>query len=535
MRYLKSLIYKRIFNNKSINKLNLLSITFAGLLLTLFICIAIYNSYTQYKNDIKLLELDYIKSQKKFIKQETKRVLNFIKYKHQQNKDSLKNKKVQLVELQNEIVDIIEHTRDERDGTGYVFIYTFQGINIADPILKENTGKNLINFKDTNGKLVIKELIDISKNIDGGYVNYVWNKPTTNRLSPKISYAISYKPWNWMIGSGIYLDDLDIVFQQKKEEYYKKISKYLLQTLFLILILFIIGSFIYKFIMSIIQDDIGFIKKASENLEHIDTKDISFKEFKKVAYHINIMNNELKDLNKNLEQKVELRTSELEVSKQYALNLVEQQDKFIKDAIHEINTPLSIIITNIDLFKLKYSSNKYLSKIEAGSKIIHNIYNDLEFMVKKDRIKYSKQKIELSVFIKERVEFFNQIAKGNNLSFKLSIDDEINIKFNPTLLQRVCDNTLSNAIKYSFENTIVEIHLYRKDEKIVFEVINAGETIKDTTKLFDRFYRENNSRGGFGIGLNIIKEICDKNKVEMEVESDNDITTFRYIFNTEKL
>ena len=534
MKYAKSLIHKKIFNNKSINKLNLLSITFAGLLLTLFICIAIYNSYTQYKNDIKQLEFEYIKSQKKFIKQETKRVLNFIKYKHKQNQNNLKNKKIQLLELQKEIIDVIEHTREERDGTGYIFIYTFDGVNIADPILKKNVGKNLINFKDTNGKLVIKELIDVSKNIDGGYVNYVWNKPTTNKLSPKVSYAISYKPWNWMIGSGIYLDDINIVLKQKKDEYYKKISQYLLQTLLLILILFIIGSFIYKFIMSIIQDDIGFIKIASENLEHINTKDISFKEFKKVAYHINIMNNELKDLNKNLEQKVELRTKELEVSKQYALDLVEQQDRFIKDAIHEINTPLSIIITNIDLFKLKYSSNKYLSKIEAGSKIIHNIYNDLEFMVKKDRITYSEQKIELSSFIKERVDFFNEIAKGNNLAFKLFVDKNININFNPTLLQRVCDNTLSNAIKYSFENTKVKINLYKEDDKIIFEVVNCGKTIKDITKLFDRFYRENNSRGGFGIGLNIIKEICDKNKVTMEVESSDDITTFRYIFNMEK-
>lgn len=454
--------------------------------------------------------------------------MSFIKYKHSQIGDK------SLKQLQNEIVDVIENIRDQRDGTGYVFIYTFDGINIADPILKENAGKNLINFQDPNGKLVIKELIDISKNIDGGYVNYVWNKPTTNKLSPKVSYAISYKPWNWMIGSGVYLDDIDTVLQKKKDDYYKKISQYLFQTLLLILILFIIGTLVYKYLMSIIQDDIGLIKKASKELEHINTKDISFKEFKQVAYHINNMNDELKDLNKNLEDKVELRTKELEVSKQYALDLVEQQDKFIKDSIHEINTPLSIIITNIDLFKIKYPVNKYLSKIEAGSKIIHNIYNDLEFMVKKDRINYISQDIELSTFIKDRIEFFKQIAIGNNLLFNLKLEENIDISFNPTLLQRVCDNTLSNAIKYSYENTTIDINLYTQKDTIVFEVINRGDTIKDTTKLFDRFYRENNSRGGFGIGLNIIKEICDKNKVKMEVKSADEVTKFIYEFEKEK-
>jgi len=524
MAYSKNIFHKRLFNNKSINKLNLISITFASLLLTIFIIIAIINSYTQYKNDVKLQESEYIKSQKKFIKQETKRVLNYIKYKHKNIGST------PLLQLQNEIVDVIEHIRDERDGTGYVFIYTFDGINIADPILKENAGKNLIDFKDPNGKTVIKDLIDISKNSDGGYVNYVWNKPTTNKLSPKVSYAISYEPWNWMIGSGIYLDDIDIVLKKKKDEYYKKISQYLLQTLLLILILFIIGSLIYKYLMSIIQNDIKFIKKASKELEHINTKDISFKEFKQVAYHINIMNDKLKDLNKNLEEKVNLRTNELEVSKQYAVDLLHQQDRFIKDAIHEINTPLSIIITNIDLYKLKHSTNKYLSKIEAGSKIIHNIYNDLEFMVKKDRINYTSQDIELSLFIKDRVEFFNEIAIGNNLMFNQTIQDNIDISFNSTLLQRVCDNTLSNAIKYSYENTTIDINLYTIKDTIVFEVLNRGDTIQDTTKLFDRFYRENSSRGGFGIGLNIIKEICDKNEVKMEVISKDDISTFRYIF-----
>jgi signal transduction histidine kinase len=202
-----------LFDNKSINQLNFLGITFASLLLVVFVLIAIYNNYIQYKDDIKSLELDYIKSQKRFIKQETKRALSFIHYKHKNNPNK------SYLQLKNEIVDVIENMRNKRDGTGYIFIYTFDGINVADPILKENAGKNLIEFKDPNGKMVIKELIDISKKDDGGYVNYVWNKPTTNKLSPKISYAISYKPLNWMIGSGVYLDNINDTLKEKKSQY----------------------------------------------------------------------------------------------------------------------------------------------------------------------------------------------------------------------------------------------------------------------------------------------------------------------------
>ena len=60
-------------------------------------------------------------------------------------------------------------------------------------------------------------MIEVSKTEGGGFVDYVWNKPTTNQLSNKVSYANSYKPWNWMIGSGVYLDDINHILKQKKE------------------------------------------------------------------------------------------------------------------------------------------------------------------------------------------------------------------------------------------------------------------------------------------------------------------------------
>lgn len=512
-------------NNKSINKVNFFSVLFSAILVIVFIAVSFYNSYTQYKTDISNLEQEYIDSQKRFIEQETRRALNFIKYKHQKDKD--KN----LKDLQNEIVDAIEHMRNSLDGTGYIFIYTFDGVNIADPILKENAGKNLIDFTDPNGKKVIYELIEVSKNDNGGYVNYVWNKPTTNTLEEKISYAVSYKPWRWMIGTGVYLDNIQNVVKRKKQEYYDKISKYITQTFLLMMFMFLIGATVYRYLMGIVQDDIEIIRLSSRDLKNIKTSDVSFREFKQVAVHINHMNDSLQDLNKNLELKVEQRTSELKKSEQYAKDLLTQQDRFIKDAIHEINTPLSIIITNIDLFKLRFKNNRYLSKIEAGAKIIHNIYNDLEYMVKKDRIEYPKIIVDISKFIETRIDFFNEIAVGNDLEFKYNIEDSLSVIFNETLLQRVCDNTLSNAIKYSYKNTVININLYQKDDRINLEIINHGDTILNIDKLFDRFYRENSSRGGFGIGLNIIKDICDENNITMEVLSMDNLTTFRYIFN----
>lgn len=514
----------KLLTNKSINKVNLFSALFGGFLLLTFMMVIFYNSYTQYIIDMKQIETEYIISQKKFVEKETKRALRYIKYRYETNK-SLSEEA-----LKKQIVEVIEQMRNVMDGTGYIFIYTFEGINIADPILKQNAGKNLLDFTDPNGTKVIYDLIQVSKEKNGGFVQYVWNKPTTNTLAPKVSYAIAFEPWKWMIGSGVYLDNVKQKLQKRQNEYTKRIVQYFVQIIVLMVSLYLIGIMVYRYLMNIVQEDIEQIKDASDKLTLVDIDKVSFKEFKEVGFHLNEMTNALTDLNKNLELKVDDRTQKLREAKEYALNLVAQQDRFIKDAIHEINTPLGIIIANIDLFNIKYGKNKYLSKIEAGSKIIHNIYNDLEYMIKKDRIKYKAQRINFSSFLKERIEFFDAIAKGNGLGFDMYIEDDIYIDFNDIKLQRLVDNTISNAIKYSLFEKNINISLEKKEDSIVFKVINSSDEIQNPHKLFSRYYRENDSRGGFGIGLNIIQDICTKKNIEIKVLSKNHLTTFSYTF-----
>ncbi len=372
------------FKNKSINQVTKITIVYTAFIIIFITLILLLTTYSDHQDELKKIEDDYIKSQKQLIKNETHRAIRYIKYKHNKYKSK---RTLTTQNIQNQIVETIENMRDIRNGSGYVFIYTFEGTNIADPILKHNAGKNLIDFKDPNGKLVIKELIDISKKEDGGYVNYVWNKPTTNQLANKISYAVAYKPFKWMIGSGVYLDDIQVVLTQKKLEYKQKITQYAVQLFLFALAMFFSTLVISRAFTYFVQRDINNIKNTlrnvSINYENVDLEQLKFKEFKEISFNVNLMINELKDLNFHLEQKVENRTKELKESEQFAHGLVEAQDKFIKNAIHEINTPLSIIITNIDLFKLKYGHNRYLQKIEAGSKIVHNIYNDLSYLIKK--------------------------------------------------------------------------------------------------------------------------------------------------------
>merc|ERR1711879_378902 len=108
---------------------------------------------------------------------------------------------------------------------------------------------------------------------------------------------------------------------------------------------------------------------------------------------------------------------------------------------------------------------------------------------------------------------------------------DIYIKFNKTELQRIVDNNISNSIKYSYSKSPIYIRLtYFNDEVVEFSVKTNSDKIESSDKIFNDFYRENDSRGGFGLGLRIVKEICDKNLVIIKLDSNEKHTKFTYRF-----
>ena len=206
-------------------------------------------------------------------------------------------------------------------------------------------------------------------------------------------------------------------------------------------------------------------------------------------------------------------------------------DNFIKDTVHEINTPLSIININIDLFNRKHPQSKYLQRIKAASKTLSNIYNDMEYLIKNKQIVFEYSDIDASEFVRERIRYFNEVAAMKGITVAPDVDEEIFLHFNPTQLQRIIDNSISNAIKYSHENSIVEVSLKRRDGHCELIFKDYGLGIEDTEKIFERYYREETGKGGFGIGLNIVKAIMEETGITLEVQSEpKKGSTFTYRF-----
>jgi len=206
-------------------------------------------------------------------------------------------------------------------------------------------------------------------------------------------------------------------------------------------------------------------------------------------------------------------------------------DNFIKDSMHEINTPLSIISVNIDLYNRKNVPNKYLQRMKAATKVLSNIYNDMDYLIKHDKLKHDSEHIDMAMFLSDRIEYFSEVALMKVITINSDINECPDVYMNAKELQRVIDNTISNAIKYSYENSEIDIKLYMKDEKCHMSFRDYGVGIEKVDKIFSRYYREDTNKGGFGIGLNIVKSIIDRANIGLKIDSIPKVgSTFLYIF-----
>lgn len=140
------------------------------------------------------------------------------------------------------VAEILRSITYGKKNDGYVFVYDYSGTAIAMRPKPSLEGKNLMGLKDPNGIYIIKELIDKAKQ-GGGYVTYLWSKPSKNMDVEKLSYALGISKFGWMIGTGFYIDDIDETVaaeQQNIDSHMIKTQLFIAGTGVVLLIFFII-------------------------------------------------------------------------------------------------------------------------------------------------------------------------------------------------------------------------------------------------------------------------------------------------------
>ncbi|MCK9491513.1 MAG: HAMP domain-containing histidine kinase [Sulfurimonas sp.] len=296
------------------------------------------------------------------------------------------------------------------------------------------------------------------------------------------------------------------------------------------------------------MDTKRFLKFFEQNTHSdyiIDPNKIFFQDFKIMVGYANEMvtkikeqRDSLEELNQGLEERVKMKMTKLESinenlekEKKFSQDLLKAQKEFLRYTVHETNTPLSVILMSIELYLMKNPRDRQLSKIEAAVKNIFSIYDDLSYLVKKDQVEYPKRAINFANYINARIDFFTEVAEQSKVSFNNKIQaKEMHIYFNETKLQRIVDNTITNAIKYTLPKEVVTVTLMQIGANIEFAMGSKAKTIKDTQKVFHEYYREEEKADGFGIGLGLVRSICEEENIKISVSSDAHETVFKYVF-----
>ena len=196
----------------------------------------------------------------------------------------------------------------------------------------------------------------------------------------------------------------------------------------------------------------------------------------------------------------------------------EKLQQSIKETIHELNIPVSTIKMNAQLLQKTISDEKSLKRLDRINQASNNLlklYENMEYNIKKEIDKIDKQEFYLDEIIASSCEKFDDIKKNTIITTNVA-----NIKLFTDLngFEKTIDNIISNSIKHNIkENPLINID-YKNQ---ILSVYNTGEKI-DTKNLFivfDKYFQEDSSKDGFGLGLAMVKEFCDKNKITINIDT----------------
>lgn len=184
-------------------------------------------------------------------------------------------------------------------------------------------------------------------------------------------------------------------------------------------------------------------------------------------------------------------------------------DKFAKDLIHDLNTPVTSIKLNMKLLKkdTNFKDNKALQRLNRSVHTISELHENLTILLQEET--FQMQEVNLLCIAKEVAQTQKQIYPDINFDVQNSI---LKVKINPNAMRQILQNIVSNACKYNTKDGFVKI--YAKKNSLYIE--DSGKGIKNPKKIFDRSFSDENSSG---IGLDIVKRLAKSMDIDIEVES----------------
>lgn len=191
-----------------------------------------------------------------------------------------------------------------------------------------------------------------------------------------------------------------------------------------------------------------------------------------------------------------------------ALSLTQE---FIKDILHDFNTPLSILRLNTSMLEKDEVNKSKIERIELSVQNILDLQDNLKSYLHNHELQ--KEYFDMKELVQQRIKLLEKNYSSLDFIVEMPIT---HVQTNKEAMKRILDNLLSNAAKYNKKNGFVRVSYNVDKERLNIE--DSGIGIKNPKRIFERFYKE--GERGIGIGLHIVKKLCDELNIDIKVKSE---------------
>ena len=423
-------------------------------------------------------------------------------------------------DLKEELLERIARVRYGREG--YIFVNTFDGMPLITDGERVRQPTNLWELTDPNGVKVIQEERKACEKPEGDFINYTWRKLTTSDPAPKVSFVKAYAPWNWMVGAGVYLDEVEGELAQRRGELDRSVKRRVVGIAAIIagiaVLLIVAANIFSRRTRHSFRAFSRFFQRAATESSTIDESQLHFSEFVDLARSANAM---VEARRRSEEEKRDLEEQLLRSRKMEALGLL------AGGVAHDLNNILSGLVMYPDLLLTELPPDSphraRVAAIKDSGLRAAAVVADLQAASRGGRAATTVVNVNAVVEAFLRSPELEKLTRAHpDVALEHDLDSAtLNVRSGTAQLTKTLTNLVANSmdairgpgrVKVTTANRYLEhpcigYETIPPGEYVVLGVADTGEGISDTDlgRVFDPFFTKKIlGRSGTGLGLTVV-------------------------------